>query len=107
MVHYALFWLLIAGFFFFRYLRANKTVAYLIPNFAFLGIAIYKTENVMYIFLIIALIILEIYAAYLKENKHPIMLKIQKGYKPGESILHYIIFAIIVFITSVVMRLIR
>ena len=106
-IHQAGLWFLIAGFFFFRYIRANKTIAYLMPNFFFLGISAYKAKNIILICLIAALIVLEIYVAYLKEKKSPFITKIQQGYKPGETLYHYIIFGIIVFAISVLVRFLR
>lgn len=104
----ALFYFLIAGFLFCRYIRANKTVVTLLFNFIFLGLAIYKIRgNIKYVLLMIVLIALEIYIAFLKEKKHSYILRIQKGYKPVETIIHYVIFFVIAFALFVVINLIR
>lgn len=103
-----LFYFLIATFLFFRYIRANKSILILVFNFIFLGLIIYEIRNnIIYVILLVGLIASEIYIAFLKEKKHPLILKAQKDYKTAESILHYIIFGLVVFIVFVVINLIK
>lgn len=107
-INLALFYFLIASFLFFRYIRANKNVITLVFNFIFLGLTIYEVRNnTVYVILLAGLIASEIYIAFLKEKKDSRILKIQKGYKPKESILHYVIFFLIVFAIFVIKELIR
>lgn len=107
-INLALFYFLIASFLFLRYIRANKSVVMLVFNFIFLGLTIYASRNnIIYVILLVGLIAAEIYVAFLKEKKDSCILKIQKGYKPAESILHYVIFFVIVFTLFVIRELVR
>lgn len=107
-INLALFYFLIATFLFFRYIRANKSILTLLFNFIFLGLTIYEVRNnIICVILLVGLIASEIYIAFLKEKKNSLILKVQKDYKPAETILHYIIFGVIVFIVFVVINLIK
>ncbi len=100
--------LLIAGFLFFRYLRANKGAVVLAGNFIFIGLAIYEIrQNVVYLLVMCTVLVLEIYIIFLKANKNPHVLKIHEGYKPEETVLHYIIFGLIAFVVYIAMKYIR
>lgn len=99
---------MVALFFFFRYIRANKSISYLIINFTLLSITIYEIRDAIeYVVLLVGLIALEVYVAFLKEKKNPFILAIQKGYKPVETIMHYIIFFVIVFALFIIKELIK
>jgi hypothetical protein len=107
-INLALFYFLIASFLFFRYIRANRSVVTLLFSFLFLGLTVYEVRNnIVYVFLMVMLIALEILVSFLKEKKHSYILRIQKGYKPLESILHYVIFGIIVFALFVLKELLK
>ncbi len=100
-----LFSLLIALFLFFRYLRANMNVAMLLANFVFMGVTIYEAKgNVVFTIFVIVLLMLQVYIVFLKYKKHPRIIAIQANYKPSETILHYIVFAILLSIVYFIAR---
>lgn len=107
-INLALFYFLIATFLFFRYVRANKSILILLFNFIFLGLTIYEVRNnIIYIILLVGLIASEIYIAFLKEKKNPLILTMQRGYKPTETVLHYVIFFVIVLTLFIIKGLIK
>lgn len=98
----SIFCLLLAIFLFFRYVRANKSILLCFVSLASLCISVYFSKNNTSILLfIVAVIIFEIFIAILKERKNLSILKIQAGYKPAETIYHYIIFAIVTFVIAI------
>lgn len=101
-----LFYLLINAFVLFRYVRANRSIVMFVSGFLFLGLALYEARNSgRYFFLFVGLAVLELYIAFLKEKKAPLILKLQAGYKPFETVLHFAIFLIISFLSFLLLRL--
>jgi len=99
----AIMYLLLALFLFVRYIRANKNIIVLIASLVFCGLAIYNLKDfILWMFLLIGFALLAIYIAFLKEKKDTRILKIQAGYKPLETIFHYIIFGVITFIIMII-----
>lgn len=96
---------LITNFFIlFRYIRANQNIFYFSVCLLSLGLAIYITENISILLtsLLIIIGLLEIFIAFFKERKHPAIIKMQSGYKPLETIYHFIIFMIIYWLGAIV-----
>lgn len=94
-----LFSLLLALFLFFRYIRVNMNVVMLLASFVFMGVTIYEAKgNIAFTLLVISLIIMQVYIVLLKNKKNPRIIAFQAGYKPSETILHYIVFGILLSI---------
>lgn len=93
--------LLLSIFLFFRYVRANHGILLcLISLICLIASALFSKNNtnILFFIIIVAFFIFEIFVAILKERHHSIILKIQTGYKPLETIYHYIIFGLVIFI---------
>ncbi len=89
----------IALFLLFRYLRASKHILLFVISLFFIGLAIFESKNNLFLVFVLSIIALASgYLAFLKEKRHPFILKIQKGYKPIEQITHAIFFVIIIFL---------
>ncbi len=85
-----------AGFVFLRYIRGNDNVLVLFLSLFLIGMAIYDSQfNLSFVIILSFVTLIGGYTAYLKETKHPFILKLQKGYKPTEVIIHFIIFTIV------------
>ena len=85
-----------AGFIFLRYMRANDSVAVFFLSLFLIGIAIFDSKNNLLIVTILSFTILTFsFSAYLKETKHPFILKLQKGYKPSEVLVYNLLFLIV------------
>lgn len=98
-------YLLIAVFLFFRWLRANKGIIVIGASLFFSAFSLYEMrKGFLFIFLTCGLIIVEIYAIYLKMEHAPRIAVFQKGFTRAESILHYVLFGIIVFATFLALR---
>jgi len=93
----------IALFLLFRYLRAGKHIILFFISLFFVGLAIFESKNnVLSIFVLSIIALASGYLAFLKEKRHPFILKIQKGYKPVEHIAHAIFFVVVIFILLVI-----
>lgn len=96
---------LIGNFFtLFRYVRANRSILYFPFCLLFLGFVIYVAKNISILLtsLLVLLGLLEIYVAFLKERKHPAIIKFQSGYKPFETIYHFVALIIIYCVGSII-----
>lgn len=103
-----LFSLSLALFLYFRYLRANMSVVMLLANFVFIGVTIYEAKgNIPFTIFVLGVIILQVYIVILRYKKDPRIIRFQAGYKPSETVLHYIVFAIMISILYFVTGLIR
>jgi hypothetical protein len=104
----SLFSLLLALFLFFRYFRANMSVVVLFAAFVFMGVSIYEAKgNIVFTIVVIGLIILQAYIVILKFKNDPRIVRFQAGCKSSETILHYIVFAIMISILYFVTGLMR
>lgn len=93
----------IALFLLFRYLRASKHIILFFISLFFIGLAIFESKNNLFLIFVLSIIALVSgYLAFLKDRRHPFILKIQKGYKPVEQITHAIFFVIIIFLLLLV-----
>jgi hypothetical protein len=103
-----LFALLLALFLFFRYIRAGRSIPMLLANFIFLGISIYEAKyNITFTIIVVSLVVLQIYIVLLMYKKDPRIVQFQASYKPSETMLHYIVFAVLISILYFVTGLIR
>lgn len=94
-----LFYLLIATFLFFRYIRANKTIVLFLTSLFFTALAIYESRHYILAFIILSsLATIQIIVAYFKESGDDRIKKLQEGYQPSESIIHFISFFVITFL---------
>jgi hypothetical protein len=68
----------------FQYIRANRKILFFSAGLLFLGFTIYIAKNISILLtsLLIILGFLEICIAFLKERKHPAIIKLQSGYRP-------------------------
>lgn len=95
-----LFFLLMNAFILFRYVRANRSIVMFLTGLLFLGLALYEVRNSFrYLFPFVGLAALELYIAFLKEKKAPLILKLQDGYKSFETVVHLTIFFIVSFLS--------
>lgn len=89
----------IALYLFFRYLRANKNIIIFFFSLFFVGLGIFESRNDPFAIVILSVIALAaILLALLKEKRHPLILKLQQGYKPAEVILYSIIFFVLILL---------
>ena len=94
-----LFYLLIAFFLFFRYIRANKTIIIFLASLFFIFLAIYESRHNISLLIILSLWVgLQTVIAYLKEIGDERIKKLQKGYQSSESIIHFISFFVTTFL---------
>lgn len=94
-----LFYLLIDTFLFFRYIRANKTIVLFLMGLFFAALAIYESRHhILSLIILSSLAGIQIIVAYFKEIGDERIKKLQKGYQPSESIIHFISFFVITFL---------
>jgi hypothetical protein len=93
----------IALYLFFRYLRASKSLIIFFFSLFFIGLGIFESRNDLFtIVILFAIALAVILITLLKEKKHPVIMKLQQGYKPAEIILHSIIFFIFIFLSLLI-----
>jgi len=98
----AIVWFLFSLFLFVRYIRAGKTFLFFLFACFFLSWSFWESKLLLFRIVISVIAIDMIVMAILKERRNPLVVRLQKGYTIKESIVHYALFGVVLFMAIII-----